>query len=135
MKKLIFILFLFNYLIGYAQSKLGNCWVTGYSGNRDFNNNSITTTQGVYFPFKYFLMGSLCISDTLGNLLMASDGYNIYNSAGDYIDNGDTLIPLSLFNHDYGHSVYSQASIFLPMDSGSKYYLITPTMSDVRYTD
>jgi hypothetical protein len=56
-----------------AQSKRGNVWITGYSGNKiDFSNNNIITSQGIYFPFKYFTGGNTCISDTNGNLILSS---------------------------------------------------------------
>ena len=138
MRKFI-ILFTIYYLLFIvhciAQSKRGNNWITGYSGNRiEFINNTISTYQGVYFPFKYFTGGNSCIGDTAGNLILASDGYNIYNELGSYIDGGDTLIPLNLFIYEDGWSAESQASIFLPMDS-NKYYFITPTFSDSQFND
>lgn len=130
---LLYFLFFINDLI--AQSKRGDNWITGYSGNKvSFSSNSISTSQGIYFPFKYFTGGNSCISDTNGNLVLVSDGYNIYNSLGTYIEDGDTLIPLNLFIYEDGWSAESQASIFLPMDS-NKYYFITPTFSDLRFDD
>lgn len=80
------------------------------------------------------MMGNSSICDTNGNLLLSSDGYNVYSATGTFIDNGDTLVPIDFFVDQNGWSALSQSSIFLPMDSG-KYYFVTPTMSDTRFAD
>lgn len=129
----LLLIYILNSLL--AQSKRGDNWVTGYSGNRvDFSNNTITTHQGIYFPFKYFTAGNSCISDTNGNLVLASDGYNVYNSFGNFIEDGDTLAALNIYAYQNGWCSESQGSIFLPMDS-NKYYFITPSFSDIRFND
>ena len=118
-----------------AQSKRSKNWVTGYSGNNViFNVGNVTTSQGIYFPFKYFEIGNSCISDSNGGLVLASDGFNIYNKLGSYVEGGDTLIPLQYYIQQSGFSIASQSSIFLPIDS-NKYYFITPTFSDFRFND
>lgn len=117
-----------------AQSKRGNNWITGYSGNRvSFTGGTITSLQGLS-PFKYFTGGNSCISDSNGNLVLSSNGFHVLNNMGNYIDNGDTLIPLYYFTNQSGSSFESQTSIFLPLDS-NKYYFITPTFSDSRAID
>ena len=133
-KLIINICFLFLTLNSSAQSKRGNNWITGHNGNKiDFNNNTILTFKNLYSS-KYFSAGNSCISDTNGNLILASDGFNIYNNLGSYIDGGDTIIPPYYYTVQDGWSAGSQTSIFLPMDS-NKYYFITPTFSDIRYDD
>lgn len=114
-----------------CQSKRSHNWVTGYSGNRVHFGNGITTSAGLS-PFKYFTGGNSCISDTNGNLVLASDGYNIYGNNGQWIEDGDTLVPLNIFTYEYGWAGSSQASIFLPFDN-NKYYHITPTFSDSQF--
>ncbi len=131
MKRLL-ILYLFMLLgctYSQGQSKLGNEWITGLGGQHiKFNsNNSIITDNPSYLP-SYFTQGNSNICDTNGNLILSSDGYNIFDSMGNYIDEGDTIVYLSLYNK-YVFSPYSQSSIFLPMDS-NKYYFITPTYHD-----
>jgi hypothetical protein len=66
--------------------------------------------------------------------MLCSDGYNIYDSSANYIEGGDTIIPLDYYTAHSGFSVLSQSSIFLSMDSGI-FYLVTPTMSNSRYLD
>jgi len=118
----------------HSQNKRANNWVTGYSGNRvDFNGATILTSQGLS-PLKYFTGGNSCISDTSGNLVLASNGFHVLNNQGGFIDNGDTLVPSYYFTVQSGSSFLSQTSIFLPMDS-NKYYFVTPTFSDIRYDD
>ena len=135
MKNIILYLFFVSPWLANAQVKRNNNWITGYSGNRiNFNYNIISTYQGVYFPFKYFTAGNSCISDTNGNLVLASDGYNVYNSSGSFIEDGDTLIPLDFYLQEFGWSAYSQGSIFLPMDN-NKYYHVVPAFSDLQFND
>ncbi|MBK9482120.1 MAG: hypothetical protein IPO02_09125 [Bacteroidetes bacterium] len=45
-----------------------------------------------------FTGGNSNICDTNGNLILYSDGFNIYDSAGNYIDDGDTIVPASYYN-------------------------------------
>jgi hypothetical protein len=110
-------------------------WITGYSGNKiSFDGGNITTTGGVYFPLKYFSTGSSSISDLNGNLILASDGYNIYNAFGSYIEGGDTLVPINLYNYYDGHTILSQSSIFLPINNND-YYFITPAFSNPQFAN
>ncbi len=123
---------MFNVKI-YCQSKQNYNWVTGYSGNRINFFNGVTTSVGLS-PFKYFYGGNSCISDTNGNLVMSSDGFNIYGNNGQWIEDGDTLVSKSYYNQYYGFSATSQTSIFLPFENDI-YYHITPTYSDSQFND
>ncbi len=67
-------------------------------------------------------------------MILASDGYNVFDSAGNYLTEGDTLIYKNYYVAHNGFSLLSQNSIFLPIDS-DKYYFINATMSDARYAD
>jgi hypothetical protein len=67
-------------------------------------------------------------------LLLSSDGYNIYNNLGYYLDGGDTLVPKNYYIAKNGFSLSTQTSIFLPM-AFNKYYFITPAFSDSQYAD
>lgn len=133
MKKLTLIVLLtLNHLLIYSQSKLGNEWTTGGGGAKiKFANNIVTTNNSVFYN-TYFHQGNSSICDTNGNLLLCSDGYNVYDPNANYIDEGDTLIPLGFYINEDGWSGYSQSSIFLPMDS-NKYYFITPVFSDYQF--
>lgn len=82
----------------------------------------------------YFTQGNSNICDTDGNLIILSDGFNLYSPSGAYIDGGDTLIPINYYIEQNGFSLESQSSIILPMDS-NKYYFVTPTLSDARLVD
>jgi hypothetical protein len=117
-----------------SQSKLGNEWVTGGGAARiKFTPIGIVTSSN-HFILSYFHSGNSAICDTNGNLLLCSDGYNVYDSNANYIDGGDTLVPPYHYIIKNGCSLYSQSSIFLPIDS-NKYYFITPAFSDSQYVD
>jgi hypothetical protein len=134
MKSILFILLIFCHATLFSQLKRGNIWVTGHNGCKiNFNTPSISTSANNY-PLKYFSAGNSCISDTNGNLVLASDGYNIYDNIGQTIEGGDTLVPLNIYNYEDGWSGSSQGSIILPIDSNI-YYHITPTFSEVQFDD
>ena len=97
-----------------------------------FNNGSIAIRNTSFI--NYFASGHSNICDSNGNLILISDGYNIYDTLGNYLEGGDTIIPKKLYIEQDGFTGVSQTSIFLPMDS-NQYYFITPTMSDARYDD
>lgn len=117
-----------------AQVNYGKEWVTGggISYKINFANTGIINTYLDTFYSPYFTEGNSNICDTSGNLILCSDGFNVYDSNANYIDGGDTLIPNYYYTEQNGWSFASQSSIFLPMDS-SKYYFITPTFSDSAY--
>ncbi|MBK6818275.1 MAG: T9SS type A sorting domain-containing protein [Bacteroidetes bacterium] len=111
----------------FAQSKLGNEWITGWGARVKFEGNNILmryTYNGADFD-----AGSSSICDTNGNLILYSNGFNIFDSTGNYLDDGDTIVPTSYYNQYSGESLLSQSSIFLPMDS-NKYYFVTPANSE-----
>jgi hypothetical protein len=130
--KLSIILFLFC-LPAMAQTNRASVWVMGQEGLQVKFGSQIITKSPL-FPQSYFKQGNSNICDTAGNLLLFSDGFNIYNSAGNYLDGGDTLVPKAHFLAKSGWSLYSQTSIFLPM-SNNKYYFITPAFSDSQYNE
>jgi hypothetical protein len=68
----------------YAQNKLGNEWITGGGGNRvKFTQSGIFTSDNK-FILSYFTKGNSNICDTNGNLILCSDGYNVYDSNANY---------------------------------------------------
>ena len=133
-KAILFILILFCHAALFSQVKRGNVWVTGHNGSKiNFNTPTISTSAN-NFPLKYFSAGNSCISDTNGNLILASDGFNIYDSTGQWLLDGDTIVPTAYYLAKNGHSINSQTSIFLPKDS-NQYYFITSSFSDSQHID
>ncbi len=125
---------LFHNIVGESQQYYGQSWICGTGGAiTKFNNSSIVVSNTPPI-IKYFGGGLSNICDTNGNILLLSDGYNIYDSTGTFFDGGDTLIPKDFYIDQDGFSSFSQTSIFLPMDSGM-YYFVTPTASDTRFAD
>ena len=121
-------------LVGHAQSKRSAVWITGAGGNFvHFEPNSIYTQAGFYSPIRYFASGSSCISDTLGSLVIYSDGYNLYNKFGNVILHGDSLVPKNYIIAHSGFSILSQSSLLLPIKD-DKYYFITSAFSDSQFS-
>lgn len=133
MRTIIIFVIIFQSIITFSQIKRSYNWVTGYSGNRVNFANGITTAGGLS-PFKYFYGGNSCISDTNGKLILASDGFNIYDSTGQWLLDGDTIVPTAYYIAKNGHSINSQTSIFLPKDN-NQYYFITSSFSDSQHID
>jgi hypothetical protein len=122
-----------NRLLG--QSFYGQSWITGGGNSFKVKFNGQQKTISYYdtnFNF-YFSVGSSCISDSNGNLKLICDGYDMMDTLGNGIDNGDTLVPNLIYNKYFGFSGYSQSSIILPF-SDEIYYVFTPTASDYEVT-
>jgi hypothetical protein len=104
-----------NRLLG--QSFYGQSWITGGGNSFKVKFNGQQKTISYYdtnFNF-YFSVGSSCISDSNGNLKLICDGYDMMDTLGNGIDNGDTLNSKStIYNKYFGFSGYSQSSIILP---------------------
>ncbi len=134
MKKILSIIALqFFSLNLLAQTNFDRQWVSGGSLNykTTFTGgqaiNSFVGNNGIYF-----LEGHSNICDSNGNLILCSDGFNVYDSNFNYLDDGDTLVPKLLYQDQFGFNAYSGGSYFLPFDN-SKYVLVTPTMSDSHF--
>ena len=71
-----------------SQSKRGKVWVHGggISYKTTFETSGIINNylDTLYSP--YFTGGNSNICDTNGNLILCSDGFNVYDSMGNYID-------------------------------------------------
>jgi hypothetical protein len=123
---------LVNTLLG--QSALSHEWITGAGGSRiKFTQNGITTNINNYI-YSYFTGGNSCISDTNGNLILASNGFNVYGSNGQLIEDGDTIVPTAYYIAKNGSSFNSQTSIILPTEY-KRYYLVTSSFSDNQHID
>ncbi|MBS1628639.1 MAG: hypothetical protein JST27_01155 [Bacteroidetes bacterium] len=121
-----------------AQSgKWGNIWVQGDNVifTTTFNGSSVPVNQWPYpMTQLFFHGGNSNICDSAGNLILVSDGYNIYDRNLALIEGGDTLVPNVIYNRYDGSSVVQQSSIILPFPNGI-YRLITPTASDSEMTN
>jgi len=131
MKKLILIVVISISAVHlHAQTLFDKVWVQGggVSFTSTFNGTNVTNAYLDTLFSPYFTAGNSNICDKDGNLILISDGYNIYNSQATLIDNGDSIVPFEIMDK-YGSSNLSQTSIFLPF-ANNQYYLITPTASD-----
>ncbi|HOZ52890.1 MAG TPA: hypothetical protein PLU17_13585, partial [Chitinophagaceae bacterium] len=132
MKNILTILLISScFFTSQSQSLRDKVWVQGggVSFTTTFNGSTITNAflDTVYSP--YFVRGHSNICNENGDLILISDGYNIYNSQTTLIENGDTIVPNEIYLKELGWSGYAQTSIFLPFPN-NQYYLITPTASD-----
>ncbi len=130
MKRIIFLYFLFFTNLIYSQKELGNTWISGSGPTYKvkFSNGQIFINYfDTNFNYRFLASSSICDSD--GNLKIICNGFQVYDTLGIHLENGDSLVPNKLYAKYSGKSSYSQSSILLPV-GGEIYYLITPTATD-----
>lgn len=141
MNKVNFLIFYFLLFaaICSAQDKRGYTYVYGGSANyAKFIGDTSKPITGHYFPFvpiKIFANGSSNICDSAtGSPLMFCNGYVLYDTTGNIIEDGDSLVPSKIYTQDaFPASTLTQGSIILPKGSNGLYYVFTPTMTDSAY--
>ena len=118
----------------FAQNDYGKVWVNGapISFKTTFSSTGIVNQFYDSINTKEFINGHSNICDANGNLILASTGVDLYDANGNLIQNGDTLVPSAIYNYYNGAIPYPQMSIILPV-SPTKYYLITPSVSDSEF--
>jgi hypothetical protein len=140
----IIILLIFVSTFVFAQNKSGYYMLIGDQGlHAIFNGSSSKPIMQQNFlpypiiPQRNFHIGSSCISDSAtGKLLLVSNGYTVYDTLGNIIQDGDSLVPPKYYNHNgpLKSSTTNQASLILPKGNNGLYYLFIPTVTDSMYT-
>ncbi|MBL7765564.1 MAG: T9SS type A sorting domain-containing protein [Chitinophagaceae bacterium] len=132
----LYLLGMFLCLYGniFSQKNLSKNWIlgAGISYKVKFENQ---VPEISYFNTTYnyyFIHGSSCISDSNGYLKILCNGYQIYDTLGAHIENGDSLVPPMIYDLYDGFSGFSQSSLILPF-SDDIYYILTPTASDLEF--
>ena len=121
-----------------AQANLGKVWVNGSSGiirGTRFNNDSIVSQNVLKLSNSIsFASGSSNICNYNANLLLLCNGHNIYDSALNLIENGDSITFQTHYLHDYfgGYSDLEQGSLILPF-SNNHYKVVNLAQSDSEY--
>ncbi len=128
-----------------AQDKRGYNVV--YGGNAvmaifDGTINKPNTRQYIPIPISpsnniYVGGAHSCISDSgSGNLLMLCNGYILYDTLGNIIENGDTLVNTNLYNANCCPSagIFTQGSLILPKGGTNQFYVFTVSVTDTMYT-
>ena len=108
-------------------------WTMGYAPGVIFNFNGSLNVDT--FQQMIGVRHSSCISDTNGNLLFFSIGFQLGDSDGFSMSNGDKInSPNGTLVSDLtgGGSPYEQTSIILPK-KGNQYYVFSTGMSDTAY--
>ncbi|MDB5283406.1 MAG: hypothetical protein JWO06_2481 [Bacteroidota bacterium] len=122
MKKVLTILFILCILVGKSQFYDAQ-WVLAPNPSRvDFRNDTIANSS--IHGFFNTILTDANICDSVGNLLFATNGVNVYDQLGDTLSNGVGLSPCLYtdLNSQDGLSI-PQAALFLPMPDDN-YYLI-----------
>lgn len=119
-----------------AQTHFGDEWVTGI-----LNYPSVIKFKNSVFQFDRYYDTVLTqsqwfrepsnICNSAGRAILVSNGYNVLDSNGNYVDGLDSIGGRDIVNY-YGAAPLPQTSIFLPL-SNEIYYFISPTASDSEF--
>jgi hypothetical protein len=136
MNKVVMILFfLFQVIQSVGQAKHGYTWMVGSFWQKlNFQKNPLAVDTLPNQVYNYFHHGHSNICDTNGNLILACDGYNIYDSLGNFIEDGDSLASKELYIDENGWSGFAQSSLILPMGQ-NVYYQLTMNATDSIFLD
>ena len=141
-KNSLWLFLLFFSLFCKAQNKSGYTWIVGNNASYGKFDGSANRPQtgSVYNPsspnYAYaFTGGHSNISDSAtGKLLLLCNGMQLFDTLGNIIENGDTLVPLKPYLHNaYPNSSEPQSSIVLPKGNNGEYYVFITTLSDTSY--
>jgi hypothetical protein len=122
--------------------KRGNTFIYGGGGmyaKFDSINNPITNElwNGNNWPLGHeylFNKGSSSICDSInGDLKIMTNGCYIYNESGQFVENGDSIVPIKIYNwggNSNRYSISQQSSLILPKGSNDQYYVLNATISD-----
>ncbi len=92
--------------------KQNNIWYFGANAGLDFNSgNPVALTNGMLNTFE----GSACLSDLSGQLLLYTDGVDVYNRFHSLMTNGTGL---------HGNSTSTHSALIIPQPLNNQYYYI-----------
>ena len=141
MKRIFFLtVFMQICFVALPQNKSAYTWIVGNKGlYGSFDGSTNRPNTGVLLPsFSYFHAfgsghSSICDSVT-GKLLLLCNGMVLYDTLGNVIENGDSLVPPSIYHRNaYPFEPGPQASLILPKGSNGEYYVFITTASDSMY--
>ena len=141
-KYIIVCIMVSNYLNTYAQNKSGYAFVYGLGGiYAQFDGSgNLPIVDSAYFPHtnaQRFFTGSSSICDSAtGNLKVVTNGYLLFSSNGNVMQNGDSLVPKNIYLFNGPNTLLSympQTSLILPKGSSGLYYVFTTTITDTTY--
>ncbi|MBK7764596.1 MAG: T9SS type A sorting domain-containing protein [Bacteroidetes bacterium] len=136
---MLFVVFYFNCNKVIAQDKRGNVFIFGGSGVGAIFTDTARPQTYRYYPVAtnhHFMDGHSNICDSaIGNLLLVCNGMILIDSIGNIIENGDSLQPNKIYNHNCcpTQTVTTDGSIILPKGSNGEYYVFVPTITDSAY--
>ena len=142
MKNLLILFIFFNSVaVSFAQNKSGYTSIFGgggvfakFSGDTSrpitgqlYSNNIVYITLNA--------LSNICDSAT-GKLLFVSNGARIWDTLGNLMENGDSLIPPKLYAQNTPPvGLTTQCSLILPKGSNGQYYVFIVGVSDSTYNN
>jgi hypothetical protein len=142
MRNILFLIVLISsHVIG--QNKMGNTWVFGINGQiaSFLGDTSRPTTHQLFWSwnspnYPYIFAGghsNICDSAT-GKILFLCNGMQVFDTLGNIIENGDSLVPSKFYKHNaYPGTTLTQSSLIIPKGNSGLYYVFIPTVSDSLY--
>lgn len=116
-----------------SQSKMGNEWFVGLVVQKiNFENTLYSKILGSIDSPKIIISGNANICNSNGNLIIATDGFKLFDSTGNYMDGGGQYINNDSISFEFGNSSsIINNSIILPKGN-NQYYVFVATMSDAK---
>ncbi|MBU3676436.1 MAG: T9SS type A sorting domain-containing protein [Chitinophagaceae bacterium] len=143
MKNFLHIILMLFPLCGISQNKMGYTWIVGNNASfGKFDGSSNTPTTGSLYTmaapnYPYIFGGghsNICDSAT-GKLLFLCNGMQVFDTLGNILENGDSLVPPKFYKHNaYPGTTLTQSSLIIPKGNNGLYYVFIPTISDSKYT-
>ena len=122
-----------------AQNKSAYTWIVGNNasfGKFDGTANkpqtgSFYTMSAPNYPYIFDGGHSVICDSSTGKLLLICNGMLLFDTLGDIIENGDNLVPQSIYTQNaYPSESSTQASLILPKGNTGEYYVFVTTASD-----
>jgi hypothetical protein len=112
-------------------SNFNKKWYVGSGGyySADFGSNPVSTTIWDTVNYRLLFNQHSSICDDSGNLILITDGFNIYNGQNNLVGNGDSIISEGLALYCNPANLGSQCTVILPFPD-SMYMVINNTCSD-----
>ncbi|MBL7766665.1 MAG: T9SS type A sorting domain-containing protein [Chitinophagaceae bacterium] len=130
-------------LIVNSQNKRGHSWLFGINGQiaKFVGDSTRPTTNQLFwngsspnYPYIFGNGHSNICDSAIGNIIMLCNGMQLFDSLGNIIEGGDSLVPNNIYaQNTYPNAATTQSSLILPKGNNGEYYVFIATASDTTY--
>jgi hypothetical protein len=112
-------------------SNFNKKWHLGSGGYyvADFGTSTVTTALWDTLSFRELFEQHSSICDDSGNLMLFTDGFNIYNGQNSLVGNGDSIVSFTCATYCLPSNLGAHSTLILPFPD-SMYMVLNNTLSD-----